>query len=126
MFSKMDLQQKYSRLLSYAESAGVKNLSVKQESNVLYITGSTNAVTKDYLWKLYNEIDPQMRAGDLVMNISVIAGSEELYEVKTGDNLSRIASKYPGMTWKKIFEANKDKRKDPDLIYPGQKLTIPL
>lgn len=27
----MDLQQKYSRLLSYAQSAGVKNLSVKQE-----------------------------------------------------------------------------------------------
>ncbi|MCD8264975.1 MAG: LysM peptidoglycan-binding domain-containing protein [Tannerellaceae bacterium] len=67
-----------------------------------------------------------MRGGDLVMDITVVPGGEEIYEVKAGENLSRIAAKYPGMTWKKIFEANKDKLKDPDLIYPGQKLTIPL
>ena len=27
--------------------------------------------------------------------------------------------------WKRIYEANRDKLKDPDKIYPGQKLTIP-
>jgi nucleoid-associated protein YgaU len=27
--------------------------------------------------------------------------------------------------WKRIYRANTDKIKDPDLIYPGQKLTIP-
>jgi nucleoid-associated protein YgaU len=27
--------------------------------------------------------------------------------------------------WKRIFEANKDILKDPDKIYPGQKLKIP-
>ena len=29
------------------------------------------------------------------------------------------------LKWKLIYEANRDKIKDPDLIYPGQKLTIP-
>ncbi|HUW22530.1 MAG TPA: LysM peptidoglycan-binding domain-containing protein [bacterium] len=27
--------------------------------------------------------------------------------------------------WKRIYRANQDKIKDPDLIYPGQRLTIP-
>jgi nucleoid-associated protein YgaU len=67
-----------------------------------------------------------MRAGDMVLNIDVIPGSEEIYEVKSGDSLSKIAAKYPGMTWQKIFEANKDTIKNPDLIHPGQQIIIPL
>ena len=27
--------------------------------------------------------------------------------------------------WKRIYRANQDKIKDPDLIYPGQRLSIP-
>jgi len=29
------------------------------------------------------------------------------------------------VTWQKIFEANRDQIKNPDLIHPGQKLRIP-
>ncbi|MCC8174017.1 MAG: LysM peptidoglycan-binding domain-containing protein [Odoribacter sp.] len=78
------------------------------------------------MWDLYNQIDPDMRSGDLVMNLEVDPNSEEIYEVKSGDNLSKIAKKYPGMTWQRIFEANKHVLKSPDLIRPGQKLTIPV
>ena len=49
------------------------------------------------------------------------------YMVQRGDTLSKIAreqhhdaSKYPA-----IFEANRPMLKDPDKIYPGQKLRIP-
>ena len=51
----------------------------------------------------------------------------ETYEVKSGDSLSRIAKRVYGdaQAWKKIFEANTDIIKDPDKIYPGQKLKIP-
>ena len=51
----------------------------------------------------------------------------ETYEVKSGDSLSRIAKRVYGNAnaWKRIFEANKDVLKDPDKIYPGQKLKIP-
>ncbi|GHT53130.1 hypothetical protein FACS189440_22430 [Bacteroidia bacterium] len=122
----MSLQDKYSPLISYAQSANVSDLSVIEKNNVLYVTGSATATVKDALWKLYDQIDPDYRAGDLVLNISVIPGGEEIYEVQAGDNLSKIAKKYPGMTWQKIFEANRDILKDPNKIFPKQKLQIPL
>jgi nucleoid-associated protein YgaU len=51
----------------------------------------------------------------------------ESYEVKAGDSLSKIAKNVYGKAseWKRIFEANRDTIKDPDKIYPGQKLKIP-
>ena len=49
------------------------------------------------------------------------------YTVVAGDSLSKIAKKIYGdaSRWKEIFEANKDKIKNPDLIHPGQVLKIP-
>lgn len=46
------------------------------------------------------------------------------YVVKSGDNLSKIAQQYK-MKWQEIFKANKGMIKNPNLIYPGQKLVIP-
>jgi nucleoid-associated protein YgaU len=47
--------------------------------------------------------------------------------VKSGDSLSKIAKREYGNAndWKRIFEANKDIIKDPNKIFPGQKLKIP-
>jgi nucleoid-associated protein YgaU len=49
------------------------------------------------------------------------------YTVKSGDTLSKIAQNEYGdaAQWKRIFDANRDKLNDPDLIQPGQQLTIP-
>lgn len=49
------------------------------------------------------------------------------YEVKKGDTLSKIAKEHYGDANKYpvIFEANKPMLKDPDEIYPGQRLRIP-
>ncbi len=49
------------------------------------------------------------------------------YTVQKGDSLSKIAKAYYGDAgmWPRIYEANRDLIKDPDLIYPGQTLTIP-
>ena len=49
------------------------------------------------------------------------------YEVKKGDSLSKIAKHEYGNAndWRKIFEANRDIIKDPDVIFPGQTLKIP-
>jgi nucleoid-associated protein YgaU len=49
------------------------------------------------------------------------------YEVKSGDSLSKIAKHFYGDANKypQIFEANKPMLKDPDEIYPGQRLRIP-
>ncbi len=52
---------------------------------------------------------------------------EKIYEVQPGDSLSKIAKREYGNAnaWNKIFEANKDTIKDPNKIFPGQKLKIP-
>ena len=51
----------------------------------------------------------------------------EMYTVVSGDSLSKIAKRFYGDAgkWRRIYEANTDKIKDPDLIYPGQEFTIP-
>jgi nucleoid-associated protein YgaU len=50
-----------------------------------------------------------------------------IHVVAKGDNLSKIAKHYYGNAneWQRIFEANRDVLKDPDKIFPGQKLKIP-
>jgi nucleoid-associated protein YgaU len=49
------------------------------------------------------------------------------YTVVAGDSLSKIAKREYGdaNAWNRIYEANRDIIKDPDLIYPGQNLKIP-
>lgn len=53
--------------------------------------------------------------------------SKGTYVVKKGDCLWNIAKKFygEGKLYTKIYNANKDKIKNPNLIYPGQKLVIP-
>lgn len=51
------------------------------------------------------------------------------WKVKSGNWLWKIANSVAvygdGSQWPKIYEANKDKIKDPDLIYPNQVFVIP-
>ena len=49
------------------------------------------------------------------------------YTVQKGDTLSKIAKAHYGDAnqWRKIYEANKERIKNPDLIQPGWVLTIP-
>jgi LysM repeat protein len=53
--------------------------------------------------------------------------SNRVYVVRRGDTLWAIAKKYygSGLQYPKIYNANRDKIKNPNLIYPGQKLVIP-
>lgn len=52
----------------------------------------------------------------------------EKYTIQKGDTLQKISQKFYGTTkkWNKIFEANKDKLKAPNKIYPGQVIDIPV
>ena len=75
----MVLQDKYKELIDVAKSSGVNNLQVREQNNVLYIDGeSPNGSVKDNLWKIYNKIDPDFRASDLILNVnsSATAGSK--------------------------------------------------
>jgi nucleoid-associated protein YgaU len=52
----------------------------------------------------------------------------EMYTVKEGDWLSKIAGRYYGDVhkWSRIYDANRDQISDPDKIRPGMVLKIPL
>jgi nucleoid-associated protein YgaU len=120
------LKDKYQSLIAMAQSSGVTKLNIQEQDNVLHIDGiAPDEKIKQQIWDEYNRLDPDMRSGDVVLNLEVAAGSEEFYTVVPGDSLSKIASKYKGVTWQKIFETNRDQIKNPDLIHPGQKLRIP-
>ncbi|HET9251573.1 MAG TPA: LysM peptidoglycan-binding domain-containing protein [Candidatus Eisenbacteria bacterium] len=51
------------------------------------------------------------------------------YTVRSGDSLWRIAARERvygrGTRWTRLFEANRDRIRDPDRIYPGQEIQIP-
>ena len=55
------------------------------------------------------------------------ASTGQSYTVKSGDSLWKIAKQMygDGSQYTKIYEANKDKIKNPNLIYAGQNLIIP-
>jgi nucleoid-associated protein YgaU len=52
----------------------------------------------------------------------------EIYEIVRGDTLGAIAKRYYGNAGKymRIFEANRNLIEDPNKIFPGQKIRIPL
>jgi uncharacterized protein YidB (DUF937 family) len=55
------------------------------------------------------------------------APPERWYTVVPGDSLSKIAKQHYGdaQQWRRIYDANRDQVKNPDLIQPGWKLRIP-
>jgi len=123
----MALKDKYAELVNIGNAAGITNFQVREQDGVLYIDGTAPSEdAKQKLWDAYGRLDPDYRSGDLVMNINVLPGAASTeYEVVKGDSLSKIGKKL-GVKWKEIYEANKDKIKDPDHIEPGWKLKIPV
>ena len=68
----MLLQDKYKPITDAASIAGVGDLQVRDQDGVLYINGTApSGAVKDQLWDIYGKIDPDFRAGDLIMDINV-------------------------------------------------------
>lgn len=80
----MALQDKYKSLIDTAKSAGVTNLQVREQDNILYIDGDApSGDVKNKLWDVYNTIDPDYRAGDLILNVSATAATGSKAKVTT-------------------------------------------
>lgn len=125
----MSLQEKYQTLLELANQNGT-SYELSEADGVLHINGTApSEAAKQQLWDEYNRIDPDYRAGDLMLNVNVGGaaaggGGGHTYTVVSGDNLTKIGQKY-GVSWQQIYEANRDILNDPDKIQPGQELKIP-
>jgi len=123
------LKAKYQAAIDLAKERGVSLKNVHIENDKLLIRGEApNQAIKNEVWDKIKAIDAAY--GDLTADISIdasLAVPPRIYEVASGDTLSKIAKKFYGEAGKymKIFEANKDQLKDPDKISVGQKLKIP-
>ena len=92
----MSLQEKYKELLDTAKTSEVNNLQAREQDNVLYVDGDApSGEVKDKLWDVYNKIDPDYRAGDLVLNVNVVAQAGQKAKVTTDQSNLNIR-KGPG------------------------------
>ncbi len=111
-----------------ADNPGISNLQVMVQNGVATITGqaeSAEAMEKAVLMAGNLKGISEVNAADLIAPPA--ATPVEYYEIQSGDSLSAIAKKYygKGSEYPRIFEANREVIKDPDLIFPGQKIRIP-
>lgn len=74
------------------------------------------------------ETAPQASSPEQTVPVGEGAPKVEYYVIKAGDTLGKIARHYYGNANKypRIFEANQEVIEDPDKIFPGQKIRIPL
>jgi nucleoid-associated protein YgaU len=137
MFGKKFEDQVQEAIASVAATTpGVSSLSAEVRGKVVTLKGKAESrEARDLVMK---KIDQAVKADNIVNAIEVSkpaaaapppapVAAERLYEVVSGDTLSKIAQKYYGKAsaYMKIFEANRDILSNPDLIKPGQKLRIP-
>ncbi|MGB7437744.1 MAG: LysM peptidoglycan-binding domain-containing protein [Candidatus Acidiferrum sp.] len=123
------LKTKYGSVLNAINQSGVHLTHVHIQDNKLYIEGACGSeAIKNKIWDQVKLVDPTY--SDLTLNLTVdpsLAPKQQTYTVAAGDSLSKIAKQFYGNAndYMKIFEANKDKLKDPNTIKPGQQLVIP-
>jgi LysM repeat protein len=131
------LQAKYQPVIDLGKTRGVSWKNIHLENDKLLIRGAApNEAIKTDVWKAIKSIDAEY--GDLTADITVDASlptpssqaaaqPPRIYEVVSGDSLSKIAKRFYGdpTKYQRIFEANRDQLKDPNVIKPGQKLKIP-
>ena len=113
-----------------SDNPGVEGLKVEVDKGVAKVSGK--AKDQSAFDKIVLMAGNVLGIGEVqAQELEVEAPAEqkvEYYVIQKGDTLWAIASKYlgNGSKYTKIFEDNREVIKDPDLIYPGQKIRIVL
>ncbi len=111
-----------------ADNPGISNLQVDVKDGVATIKGETDdpSALEKVILMAGNALGiEEVKADEVKAPAQTI--EVEYYEIKKGDSLWKIAKNLygNGNDYPKIFEANKEVIKDPDLIFPGQMIRIP-
>lgn len=122
------VKNKYQPVLDLGEKLNIKDGDVKVEGNKLEVRGTAKTqYEKDLLWDKIKQIGGE-NPDDIMADIKVEDTSVYTrHTVEKGESLSKISKHYYGdpMKYNKIFEANRDKLDNADVIHPGQELVIP-
>ncbi len=120
-----------------ANNPGINNLSAAYNSGSVTLIGDTDkseAAQKAVLIagniEGVTEVIPKISITEAGIDAGAALepANVEYYTIKSGDSLSKIAGKYyqDVKAYPRILEANLEVIKDANLIYPGQKIRIPL
>jgi len=106
---------------------GISGLGVEYKNGVVSISGQ--AASAEAMEKAVLMAGNVQGVSDVkIDNLQTPANQEkvEYYLIKKGETLSAIAKQFYGKAnqYRKIFEANREVIKDPNLIFPGQKIRI--
>jgi nucleoid-associated protein YgaU len=105
----------------------VTDLGVRVDGDKITLTGTVDS--QEHREKIVLLVGNTEGTGSVDDQLKVNNPQPEAvyYEVKKGDTLSKIAKEFyhDANKYHQIFEANRPMLKDPDEIYPGQKLRIP-
>ena len=123
----MTLTDKYIHLVGLAGELGGTEIRSREEGGKFKLWATVPyQLEKDAIWDAIKKHDGWEKEVEAdVRNLKTdIYG---VWTVKSGDTLGKIAkSTYDNAgSYMKIFEANKNILKNPDMIQVGQKLTIP-
>lgn len=123
-------KEKADKLAKQVELLGfeVLDLNIEVEGDNVLVWGQANSqeTREKVILVLGNTVG--VATVDDRMSVVVEEPQAQFHTVVSGDYLSKIAKKYYGdaMKYPVIFEANKPMLTDPDKIYPGQVLRIPV
>ena len=134
-----ELKQKYQTVLNVSDKERIQFQNLHVQDNKLFIRAvAPSEEAKNKFWDQVKLVSAN--ADDITADISVDTsramgaaagggqgGGGQTYEIKSGDNLSKISKQFYGDSdeYMRIFYANRDKLNDPDKIQVGQKLVIP-
>lgn len=66
------LQDKYASVISSAQTIGVRNLQIREQDGILYISGdAADTATKDAVWNALGAIDTTYSASDINLDVQV-------------------------------------------------------
>jgi nucleoid-associated protein YgaU len=110
------------------DNPGIKDLKVAYNDGVVSLSGSAkDAAAMEKAVLMAGNVNGVAEVKAEEVKAPQPAEKVEYYVIEKGDTLSAIAKKYYGKAseYPRIFAANREVIKDPDLIFPGQKIRIP-
>jgi nucleoid-associated protein YgaU len=125
-----ELKNKYQSVLETVQTRQVRIANLHLENGKLLMKGTApSPEAANAVWDEIKRVNPKMDdiIADFPVDPNAKGSAEQKYTVKAGDTLSKISKEFYGNAndYMKIFEANRDKLKDPNKIQPGQELRIP-
>jgi nucleoid-associated protein YgaU len=129
------LKSRYASVLNTIQQQQVRLENLHEDGGKLVVRGvAPSEEAKNRVWDQIKLVNPNQDdiMADLRVEPQAAQGQADraasrTYTVQPGDTLSKISKQFYGDANKymRIFEANRDKLKDPDKIQVGQELVIP-